>query len=331
MNRMVTSADLISLAFNPELVANGITVTCRWLVESAGQSAAPGYPHVRERVAQICLELAFRRYVSQASLPHRFLDHTPFSEPQHRDIALGGRRCVLVPSLVSRSSLISRIRQEAGILLDFPLPVTPGGGASDQPEDLYIFGFLLGTVTPSLRTLQKAVAAGRPIHLLHWLPSRCQYPRERPKGKGKVGTLTLVNEGNQPITLELSGHGDNREPLVQRIHLPPGELNLETSFSSLSNLQVRELPGGDLSIHSSILGEVHRVQPIDWGNLWIYGEQIILAGYLTVDEYRQAARRQRAAQLSQPPAGWLEPKKLPVMVLKPLPYLFNRVGAWGAI
>ncbi len=325
---MVAKPDLIPLACDSDLVQAGISVACLGLAEPVRQTAAPEFPQIRERIAQICLDLAFRRYLNREGIPHRYLDHTPFSAPQHQDIALGGRGCLLVPSLITRPSLIERILKNPVVLLESPLPQPPARASSVgfQPEDLLIFGFLLGTVTPSLRTLQIALAANQPVYLLHWLPTHWR----RPKQRDGFGTLALKNDSNQPITLELAGQGAQQELLHKTVNLPPGEIRLDVDLPGLTSLRTRRLPTGTVSLHSLDLAETHRVHPIDWGNLWIYGEQIVLAGYLTGGEYQQAAYQQRGTRLTQQPTGWLKAKSRTVATLKPLPDLFARVKTWGA-
>jgi hypothetical protein len=132
----------------------------------------------------------------------------------------------------------------------------------------------------------------------------------------------LSNDSSQTISLALNGQGEDRKPRCETLSLPPGEMRLELDFTTLSSLRADTLPTGDIRLHSPAVAETCRVRPVDWGNLWIYGQQIVLAGYLTGVAYQRAAH--------QPP-GRRARQAMPVSALKPLPDLFERVKAWRAV
>jgi hypothetical protein len=137
-----------------------------------------------------------------------------------------------------------------------------------------------------------------------------------------LGVLELVNESTQTIALELEGLAPNREPLRETVNLPTGTGYAETEFSSLSSLRTSSLPAGAVSLYSHASQATHRVRPVNWGNLRIYDLQIILAGYLTGDQYQQAVHKNPSRSL---------PWSLQISELKPLPDLLARVKAWGPV
>ncbi|MEW6404951.1 MAG: hypothetical protein AB1649_24410, partial [Chloroflexota bacterium] len=100
-------------------------------------------------------------------------------------------------------------------------------------------------------------------------------------------------------------------------------------FFAVSSLHVKHPVNARVGIHSP-LQEVHIVNPLEWGNIWVYGLEICLAGYLSRDEFR------RRASLIQPGTRVFQydqtkTKNLAVRVsdLKPLSDLFQRVLEWN--
>jgi hypothetical protein len=77
------------------------------------------------------------------------------------------------------------------------------------------------------------------------------------------------------------------------------------------------------------MGEPYLIDPFGWGNIWVYGREIILTGYLPREEFR------RRSSLIQPGSRVFQYSKtrtknlaVPVADLKPLGRLFEQVRAW---
>ena len=45
-----------------------------------------------------------------------------------------------------------------------------------------------------------------------------------------------------------------------------------------------------IGIHSPALQETYIIGEMDWGNIWVYGTNILLAGWLTREEFNRGAR-----------------------------------------
>ena len=79
------------------------------------------------------------------------------------------------------------------------------------------------------------------------------------------------------------------------------------------------------------MDEAYIIDPFGWGNIWVYGMEIILTGYIPREEFR------RKSSLIQPGSRVFQYNKtrtknlaVPVADLKPLPELFERVKEWEA-
>ena len=60
-------------------------------------------------------------------------------------------------------------------------------------------------------------------------------------------------------------------------------------FFSLAYMHAGRLPETRLGLHSPVRGEAYIIQPHEWADIWIQGEQILLAGWLTHEEFRSKA------------------------------------------
>ena len=100
-------------------------------------------------------------------------------------------------------------------------------------------------------------------------------------------------------------------------------------FYSVAAVHVKNMPSARLGIHSSAYKEAHVIPPLEWGNIWVYGMDIYLTGYISRGEFRQRAKliapNSRVFQYDH-----TKTKNLAVNVssLNPLQDLFARVQEW---
>jgi hypothetical protein len=106
---------------------------------------------------------------------------------------------------------------------------------------------------------------------------------------------------------------------------------VEEPFFALSSIHAQKLPAARVGIHSPAFGEPYIIDPFDWGNIWVYGMEIILTGYIPREEFR------RKSSLIQPGSRVFQYNKtrtknlaVPVADLKPLGRLFGQVKEWEA-
>ena len=166
---MVAVDDLITLTYTTDLTRSGITYAGRSLARAYEPAGPARFARLRQVVAEIAVELAFRRYLQDQEVPIDHLNATSFTDPDRYDLAIAGRRCELVSSLIFNKQRIREIRAFPETLLAAPalVPSSQVSGSPLQYEDLYIFSFLNALLAPDPGSLARAVAAEQPHHLIH--------------------------------------------------------------------------------------------------------------------------------------------------------------------
>ena len=105
---------------------------------------------------------------------------------------------------------------------------------------------------------------------------------------------TILIESNQETTLqiELGGSNIHRHFQTERICLKPHtQMDLKQNFYTLRYIHTPNLPDDTVRVYSSTLKETYLVEPYSWKNLWIYGLDIIIGGYVTRMGYQENAKR----------------------------------------
>ena len=91
------------------------------------------------------------------------------------------------------------------------------------------------------------------------------------------------------------------------------------------------MPNARIGIHSPSRRETYIISPLDWGNIWVYGMDILLAGFLTREEFnRRASFLREGARVFQYNRTRTKSLAVSVSDLKPLSELFERVKEWNA-
>jgi len=302
---MLSPSDLLRLPYTPDLTEGGISYALLAL-----KHKNPSCEQLRQTVAQAIVELAFRRYLSQQDIPYDITAATPFTDPTRYDVSLGGHRCDLNAQLISSRRKISELRRDPNLLLKASAMVSPEPvGLSDH--DLLLFSFLLGLTANSSSDVKKTIAANQPNYLIHVMPTKWRNPQHwKP-----LGALNLKSESSSSLQVEISGQDREREKIVRLVTLPPKtRITLDEPFYSISALHVKNIPTARVGLRSQAHGETHIIPSLEWKNIWVYGMDIILVGYLTRGEIRQRAQK----------------PSLPISGLQPLPDLFRRVQEWEA-
>ncbi len=329
---MLTSADFITLPYTPDLSEGGIAYAVRSLPHTYDRMGGSKIARMRRIAAGTAVELAFRRLLDREGITFDTLGSTPFTEPDRYDVSLGGRR-VDVKSflLTSRRKIRSVLRNPARLLEASALiPSDQMDTERLREGDVYLFAFLLGLVTRDRESLAKAQAAGHPVYLVHPLPPAWASPR----AWRSLGALALKSEQAAPLHLELGGQDGERRFRACRIPLQPRTRRLcGNDFYTLVYVHSGELPQGRVGLSSPVLGKPHIIPPLlserGWGNLWVYGMKIILAGYLTKGEFRRRARRLPPGSATfQYRRTRTENFSLPVKNLRPLSELLQAARQW---
>lgn len=315
---MLTTADLLRLPYTPDLTEGGIAYALRSLAHSFDRAGVSPYDRLRRTVASVAVELAFRRYLSRQNIPFEVKAAAPFTDRERYDVSLGGQRCDLKSYLISHRGQIKVMSRNPSVLLNAPALVPSDQHASDGHlrNDIYIFGFLAGLIAASQADIKKAIETEQPHYLLHVLPEAWR----KPTHWNPLGTLTLKSDSAEELLVEINGQDEGREMRRKVLSLPPKtKVTVEGSFYSLASIHIRRVTEARVGIKCGAIKEAHVIAPLEWGNIWVYGMEIFLAGYLSYEEFgNRAAALAPNSKVFQYEHTRVKNLYLPVSNLKPM-------------
>ena len=286
---MITKSDILRLPYTPDLTEGGISYALRSLAHTYDRGSRVSYSRLRHIVASIVVELAFRRHLSQQNIPFDVKAAVPFTERERFDVTLNNQRCNLVTYLISRREQIKELRNDPSVLLKAPAIVPSDSHAGDGHllNDIYIFGFFSGYITGSQADIQTVIGNKKPYHLVHVLPEAWR----KPKSWNPLGAVTLKSDSDEELIVEVNGQGQSREMSRCVVSLPPKtKVTLDESFYSITHLHVRRMPDARIGIHCEAIKDAYIISPLQWNNLWVYGLDIFLAGYVSYEEFGNTAK-----------------------------------------
>jgi hypothetical protein len=322
---MITASDLLRIPYTADLTEGGIAYANRSLPHTYDRMGGSPFDRLRRIVAGVAVELAFRRYLAQQNIQFDIKGATPFTDPDRYDVSLGGHRCDIKSFLISHRTQITSLRADPGLILQAPalVPLDQYSADGYSDNDLYLFAFLTGLVAASPDDLQKAVDANQPTYLIHTMPKLWM----RPQLWIPLGPLALKSESDETLRLEIGGQNSGRDFMTRKLELPPRtRVEVDGDFYSLVYIHIESKPRARLGIYSPSRKESYLIEPIAWSNIWVYGMDIYLAGWISREEFRRRARLihegSRVFQYNQ-----TRTKNLAVSVsdLKPMSELFERV------
>ncbi len=285
---MISSPDLIHLPYSRDLTEGGIAYALRSLPYTYNRMGGSPYDRLRYIAAGVAVELAFRRCLSEQNTPFDVKGATPFTEPDRYDVALGGRRCDIKSFLITYREQIAEMKRNPEVILNAPALVPSDQNAAEghSDKDIYLFAFLSGLIAASMEDIQKAIHRKQPVHLVHVMPDAWMRPTDwKPLGK-----LVLKSESAETQIVEVYGQDEEREMRTVSVELPPvTRVQLDENFFTVALIQSKSLPDARIGIHSPARKETYLINPTDWSNIWVYGMDILLAGWLTRAEFNQRA------------------------------------------
>jgi hypothetical protein len=325
---VLTPSDLLRLPFTRDLTESGLAYAVRSLPHTFDRMGGSPYDRLRRIVAGVAVELAFRRHLSQNDIPFDVKGATPFTDPDRYDVSLGGHRCDVKSFLITYRKQIASLHATPSLLLDAPALVPLDQHAADghREDDIYLFAFLTAVTATSIRDLQKAIASNQPAYLLHALPRDWA----KPQNWNPLGALAFKSEATAPIILELGGQTEDRDYVTETLILPPRtRVQATTDFYSLSSLHIQCPPDGRVAVHSPARSDTHVIQTHEWSNIWVYGMDIYLTGWITLGEFRRRAQLIReGSRVFQYDQTRTKNLAVPVADLHPLGALFEKVKMW---
>lgn len=326
---MLSVSDFVSLPYTHDLTEGGIACALHSLHRTYSRIGHSPYEHLRRMVAGAAVELAFRRYLGAQNIPFEVKGATPFTEPDRYDVALGGRRCNIKSFLITRRAQVSQLQSEPQILLRAPALVASDLHAANgqAAHDLYIFAFLSALVAISQEDLHKQAETGQPYYLVHGMPEAWN----RPTKWIPLGPLVFKSEAEEPLTIEIGGQDEGRAMRSHSVELPPRtRVQFSSDLFSLSYIHAPANPGGRIGIYSPLRKQTHLIGVLDWGNIGVYGLHMLLAGFLTRDEFgRHASFLPAGSRVFQYDHTHVKNLAVPVSELRPLAELFERARAWS--
>jgi hypothetical protein len=327
---MITSSDLLRIPYTSDLTEGGIAYAARSLPHTYDRMGGSPFDRLRRIVAGVAVELAFRRYLTQQNISFDIKGATPFTDPDRYDVSLGGHRCDIKSFLISHRDQITSLRADPSLILKAPalVPLDQYSAEGHSDNDLYLFAFLTGLIAASPDDYQKAIDANQPAYLIHTMPK----PWMRPHTWIPLGALALKSESDETLQLEIGGQDSGRGFMTRPVELPPHtRVEVDADFYSLAYIHVESKPKARLGIYSPSHKETYLIEPITWSNIWVYGMDIYLAGWITREEFRRRANLihegSRVFQYNQTRTKNLA---VPVSDLKPMSELFDRVRKWEA-
>ncbi|HXF84798.1 MAG TPA: hypothetical protein VNK49_05355 [Anaerolineales bacterium] len=320
---MLSPSDFLHLPYTSDLTEGGIAYATHSLPYTYNRMGGSPYHRLRRIVAGIAVELAFRRYLSEQNIPFDVKGATPFTDPDRYDVSLGGKRCDIKSFLITHRNQITEIKRNPGVVLKAPalVPSDQHVAEGHSAKDIYIFAFLLGLVTASRTDWKKVIATGLPHYLVHVMPDRWA----RPPHWHSLGALVLKSESAETQLLEIGGQDEGREMRRLVVELPPRtRVQLNEELFSLAYVHINSLPKARIGIHSPVKKETYLINGSDWSNIWVYGMDILLTGWLTHEEFGRRASPMRAGvRVFQYDQTRTKNLAVPVSDLKPLSALFQ--------
>jgi hypothetical protein len=319
---MLSASDLIHLPYTRDLTEGGIAYALRSLPYTYNRGSISAQDHLRRLVASAAVQLAFRRYLSERNIPFEVKGAAPFTEHERYDVTLDRRRCDIQSFLISQPDQISEMQRNPQILLKAPALVASDQHAGDihSQFDLYLFAFLSGRITTSANELQKMIEEDQPHYLVHVMPDAWN----RPRTWNPLGRLALKSESEATQRIEIGGQDEGREMQFSIVELPPRtRVEIRNGFFSLSYMHTQSCLTARIGLHSPAHTETYLIGAQDWGNIWVYGIDVWLAGYITRDEFsRRASFIQTGSRVFQYHATHVKNLSVPISDLKPLSELF---------
>ncbi|MBW8010797.1 MAG: hypothetical protein FVQ83_06070 [Chloroflexi bacterium] len=327
---MLTPENIINLPYSSELTRAGITYVSRRLPWLSTRKSGSDFDKLRSVVAEKAVELAFRRYLVSEQVPHQAVESTSFTELDYFDIALGGRRCNLITALISRKKDVHKMQGNPELILGESglVPKDRFVTAPQSTEDIFIFAFLSGLVMRRWDQIQKAHEAGQQHYLFFPLPQAWSQPTRWVS----FGSIALKSDNSETVKVELGGQDFRRAFCSEELNLAPRQrVAAQVDYHAITHLHIDHAPDGTVGVHSPILDKTVLIQPRQWRNLWVYGQQIRLVGYLPRSEYLNRAKHlPPGSQVIQASGRTTEQYlTLPVKELRPISDLFDRARRWA--
>ncbi|HSQ16462.1 MAG TPA: hypothetical protein VLM83_02085 [Anaerolineales bacterium] len=291
---MASEEDLVHLAYTPDLTEAGIAYGLQWLAHSRGETGKLTLTKFQKLVLNKAVELAFRRYLAEQNVPSETVPSTSFTSQGEYALVVAGWRCVLqcifLPHHESpqhAESPPNQIMQAAALVLsEQVIAWVPGN------KDVYIFAFINRQVCRE--GIQESMV-DRPACWLVALPIAWSSPRTQ----AALGRLVLKVDGSSELQISIGGRNLDQQLVSERMTLLPGQrVSTQYEYNCLVYLHAHQNPANRIGMSSPDRRLSHVVSPKEWINVWVEGDGITLAGYMSHPEFSRRSRRFPSSSLN---------------------------------
>ena len=307
----------LTLPFALEMADTALRDALLALADPSRHNLLHDLDRLRLRVAENITALSLRRHLSEQDIPHNLRPSASLSEADHLDLSIGGRRCIPAVQIVLPG-------QDPPTVVCVP---EVEGGARYKDTDLYLFITLFAQVDRSREEIDRSLLAGKSVCLVHAMP----HLWSRPEVWSGLGEVALKADTSQSLQLTLYGQRRDRETLTRSVVLSPRQRRVvPDELFSIGGVQAGTMPTGPVVISSAARKDVHLISPHHWGNIQVYGEALVSAGYMAVGELRKMARSIEGEELRNfhPCYGQRNLQTVSAACLQPLEELFARARQW---
>jgi hypothetical protein len=325
---MIKSSDLLHLPYTHALTQGGIAYACNLLATTRRSSEMFIFNYLKHIIGVTATELAFRHHLSEQSIPFRVVTTNSFNSLDRYNVSLGGHRCELICYLINHHRQVDHLRQKPLTLLQAPalIPLEKFDTEGYKKDDIHIFAFILGDEVKKQEEVNKTAGNLHPSYYIYPLSNDWAHPNSW----HAIDNLVFKSECETPLNVELGGLNSRREFVFVTMELPSKKrMPVEHEFYSLAYIHTSRKPEARIGLHSPVHGEVTIIQIHQWKNIWFNGTDIVLAGWLSHEEYLRRAKVLNAG-MSTFQFAHTRKKNLmvPISELNPLSPLLVRVKRW---
>jgi hypothetical protein len=318
---MLTSSDLLTCRLSPEIMSAAAKVALKGLALAPLTRVQDEVAFAAQRIVDYSAYLTLRCCLYEKGVPHSAYLPAPFSDPDQQNLVIGGRRIILQIELIHKKEEIRIQRRFPETILEKEARISYSAEHFWE-EDLLVFACMSGLLARSSSEINRAFQARQPVCMLHILPLKKRSPRPW----SPLGTLSLKTDARRTLTFELGGQCKDKIFCIEKVSIPPGEaVRMETGFYSLTYIKAEEPVYERLALRHRLFEHAYIIHPHQWHNIWVYGLELSLAGYMSWSEYRRKAVPLSEGDGSEPAYhGENALLCLPVYELHPLGYLFEQ-------
>ena len=281
---------------------------------------------LRHEAARAAAELAFRRFLEAEGVSYKVTVETLQADSGWGTSLLGGRRCELEVILAETRVGGNSIRKDAGVIKHSQVSAKRHTqmAAGQEGSDLLVFALAYVGMKRSREESVRAIDAGKPVQMAALLPDKWMHPTDW----GPIGEIKLGNDSEAAILLEMVGCDKGRQVLVEEMNLAgKGLALLEGEFFSLGSLYSREAAEKPISIQLGKKSRTFSIGSHQWGNVWVYGREVVVLGYLPRNEYQRRAKVRLGARRLN--GSDISSRGVRVRELRPIDDLLARSRKWA--